>query len=205
MSSMPEATELCSTTGNLVHAEEQVCQSKGAPIISPHLVKIPEDRDEVQADGRVGITKDSATQQIQDKGSSHLIKSPVELWPVGREMSSQCIHIELPIALPPRNYPKHPRNVLILSVAEYRINLTIPENPPAGTRQSGDSRKRSWRHSILPTRQLKGVGSIKPSLHQSLHRAAITARARRLIHILRKSVKQRAKSSLEHQGLYFQR
>ena len=81
---MPKAAELGSTTRNLVHTEEQVCQRRGAPIISPHLIKVPEDRDKMQADSRVGITKDSATQQIQDKGSGHLIKSPIELWPVVR-------------------------------------------------------------------------------------------------------------------------
>ena len=79
MSSMPEAAKLCSTSRNLVHVEEQVCQSRGAPIIPPHLIKIPEDRDEMQTDSRVGIAEDSATQQIKDKGSSHLIKSPVKL------------------------------------------------------------------------------------------------------------------------------
>ena len=79
---MPEAAELRSTTRDLIHTEEQVCQSRGALIISPHLIKIPEDRDEVQVDGRVGITKDSATQQVQNKGSGHLIKPPIELWPV---------------------------------------------------------------------------------------------------------------------------
>ena len=104
MSGMPEAVKLCSTTRDLVHTEEQVCQSRGAPIISPHLIKIPEDRDEMQADSGVGIIEDSATQQIQDKGLSHLIKSLVELWTVGQQMSSQCIHIELLIALPPGNY-----------------------------------------------------------------------------------------------------
>ena len=134
MSGMPEAAELRSTTRDLVHIEEQVCQSRGAPVIPPHLIKVPENRDEVQADGRVGITKDSATQQVQDKGSSLLIESPVKLWPVSRQMSSQCIYIELPVALPPRNYPKHPRNVLILSIAGYRINPTIPEDPLTGTR-----------------------------------------------------------------------
>ena len=134
MSGMPKAAKLCSTMRNLVHTVEQVSQSGGAPIISPHLIEVPEDRDEVQADGRVGITKDSATQQVQDKGSSHLVKSPVELWPVSRQMSSQCIYIELPVALPPRDYPKHPGNVLVLSVAGYRINPTVPEDPLTSTR-----------------------------------------------------------------------
>ena len=134
MGGMPEAAKLCSTTRDLVHTVEQVSQSRGAPIISLHLIEVPEDRDEVQADGRVGITKDSATQQIQDKGSSHLIKSPAELWFVSREMVSQCIHIELSIALPSRNHPKHPGNVLILSITEYRINPTVPEYPLTSTR-----------------------------------------------------------------------
>ena len=134
MSGILEDAELRSTTRDLVHTEEQVCQSRGAPIIPPHLVKVPENRDEVQADGRVGIIKDSATWQVQDKGSSHLVKSPVELWPVSRQMSSQCIYIELPVALPPRDYPKHPGNVLVLSVAGYRINPTVPEDPLTSTR-----------------------------------------------------------------------
>ena len=59
---MPEVAELCNTTRNLVHTEEHVCQSRGAPIILPHLIKIPEDRDEMQSDSRVSVTEDSATQ-----------------------------------------------------------------------------------------------------------------------------------------------
>ena len=117
MSGMPEAAKLCSTTRDLVHTEEQVSQSRGAPIISPHLIEVPEDRDEMQADGRISITKECNTQQVQDEGSSHLIKSPLELWPVGRQMSSQCINLELSKALPSRNHPKHPGNVLVLGVA----------------------------------------------------------------------------------------
>ena len=117
MSGMPKAAKLCSTMRNLVHAVEQVGQSRGAPVISPHLVKVPEDRDKVQTDGRISITKECTTQQVQDEGSSHLIKLPLELWPVGRQMSSQGIHIELSKALPSGNHPEHPGNVLVLCMA----------------------------------------------------------------------------------------